>query len=472
MIFNKGDILKRPGESIYSQQRRFYIANPALEDKLKQCRSRSGNKAERDAALPNSDDGASQVFRYASSTCNGIVPIRNCRSCARLGYHSALYDFPWIALCPVHNEPLLTACPDCKKPWPSNFMRCQSKCKTCGTHLTMSELFERGAMKAPEQYMINEELLEDIYLMNSISYLFPLNALSANFSLYMHRRGIHPTDLVYPSLACHLNPSLRPKLEKYGIPHEPIRAVSARVTPTPGFDLSDEAFDYSLEHFLSPQQSWERTIRNVARRKIMRLLPHDSLDHTLSVICHISDSNVHNRYDHCPYCIIYSMWWHYISSNRKHVVPGRRKFRGYYFRCPSVWSDLTPITPEPLNYAIRWGETISGPYKTYSVPSKISKLVYYLDLLALFRCIYCNVMITKAAEDAHLEFNQFVQRRLNPFRGTYSGLCRDIAWFYDDDSITLYVPESAFNVSRPDISDYINFDEPYVPTRNMGNLEV
>lgn len=48
---------------------------------------------------------------------------RLCLSCAREGYHSWLFQMPWVTCCPWHGTPLVEACPSCWRPFTQSFSR-------------------------------------------------------------------------------------------------------------------------------------------------------------------------------------------------------------------------------------------------------------------------------------------------------------------------------------------------------------
>lgn len=56
--------------------------------------------------------------------------LRACASCLRSGYHSNLFQMPWVARCPWHHEQLITQCRKCGRPLMDGFrlgrdlMRC------------------------------------------------------------------------------------------------------------------------------------------------------------------------------------------------------------------------------------------------------------------------------------------------------------------------------------------------------------
>jgi hypothetical protein len=44
--------------------------------------------------------------------------LRYCSVCISRGYHSAVHQLPWVALCPIHLIPLIDRCAQCGKPYP------------------------------------------------------------------------------------------------------------------------------------------------------------------------------------------------------------------------------------------------------------------------------------------------------------------------------------------------------------------
>ena len=52
-----------------------------------------------------------EAFRSLREALSG--PTRFCPECIQQGYHTHLFDLPWVARCPVHMQPLVNACPRC-----------------------------------------------------------------------------------------------------------------------------------------------------------------------------------------------------------------------------------------------------------------------------------------------------------------------------------------------------------------------
>lgn len=63
-------------------------------------------------------------------------PVRFCLKCAAQGFHSHLLNLPWLERCPVHGEPLVSACPHCgggllPGMWPMEVWNAFT-CRQCG----------------------------------------------------------------------------------------------------------------------------------------------------------------------------------------------------------------------------------------------------------------------------------------------------------------------------------------------------
>lgn len=70
--------------------------------------------------LPNDVTDKWAVDAWQPFTEKGLwehVPwtLRACASCLRFGYHSTLFQMPWIEKCPWHQEPLITHCRRCER---------------------------------------------------------------------------------------------------------------------------------------------------------------------------------------------------------------------------------------------------------------------------------------------------------------------------------------------------------------------
>ena len=150
-MINTGLLLQRPFESDYSAYRRFLIANHTQS--TSSIRAGLAKKVPTDGARCSLPDLAR---RWEQKYCNQYkIPykppvsintrryhLRNCPTCARLGYHSYLFQYPWCRCCPIHHEPLVQICPVCQRLWPkaSELQTIRSKCSMCGIHYDIMKL--------------------------------------------------------------------------------------------------------------------------------------------------------------------------------------------------------------------------------------------------------------------------------------------------------------------------------------------
>lgn len=67
----------------------------------------------------------------------GDARLRLCRTCADVGYQSALFQIDALSACPLHGEPLIDACPHCRMPTPRYALSTEAfltpmLCPACG----------------------------------------------------------------------------------------------------------------------------------------------------------------------------------------------------------------------------------------------------------------------------------------------------------------------------------------------------
>ena len=151
-MINTGLLLRLPFESDYSAYRRFLIANHTQSPQS--VRAGLAEKLPTDygtrCSLPDLAQQWEQKYcnQYQIpyeppvSTSKQRAHLRNCPTCARLGYHSFLFQYPWCRYCPIHQKPLVHTCPICKKLWPiiSELQTTRAKCSMCGIHYDIKKL--------------------------------------------------------------------------------------------------------------------------------------------------------------------------------------------------------------------------------------------------------------------------------------------------------------------------------------------
>ena len=128
--YNLGLRYQQPYESGYAIVRRFLAANPSysfasLSSQIRSCKY-GADFLDRIIRL----HGNTINLDYTKSTHIG----RQCPECAYGHFHTSLYDYPWVKVCPIHLIPLTINCPNCEKPWPNIQEIDKRNCEVCGRH--------------------------------------------------------------------------------------------------------------------------------------------------------------------------------------------------------------------------------------------------------------------------------------------------------------------------------------------------
>lgn len=168
-MINTGLLLRRPFESDYSAYRRFLIANhtqsgPAIRAGLAaKLLTVPGKRYALPALAQRWERAYCEHYQipYQTPVNNeSRLNLRNCPSCARFGYHSYLFQFPWFRQCPIHQEPVVPVCPRCQRRWPlaSELHNTRSECPTCGIHFDLGRLVSAAARAPKSGFEVLEEL--------------------------------------------------------------------------------------------------------------------------------------------------------------------------------------------------------------------------------------------------------------------------------------------------------------------------
>ncbi len=155
MKLSTAQFLRRDYESDYGTQRRLIWANRL------QWGSKTLRNIKSQLVFKGADISAVETFKDLSALIHKGEPdlapsdelildgywpdraIRNCPQCARLIYHSSLYQLPWLKYCPFHHCRIVKRCPDCGRPWQKPYECRFHKCTTCGIAIPLTMLVER-----------------------------------------------------------------------------------------------------------------------------------------------------------------------------------------------------------------------------------------------------------------------------------------------------------------------------------------
>lgn len=155
MRFNTGQFLRHEYESTYGTQRRVLWANRL------QWRQHTNRSIKSEIQATGIDVSAVETLIDIISIIHSLEPkmassdqlilggynndkaVRNCPECARLIYHSFLYQLPWLEYCPIHQCQIVQHCPDCGLPWPKPHECRSRRCATCSVNIDLAILAER-----------------------------------------------------------------------------------------------------------------------------------------------------------------------------------------------------------------------------------------------------------------------------------------------------------------------------------------
>jgi hypothetical protein len=73
------------------------------------------------------------ALKWVQPTIYDSYHPRYCPECARDSFHTPFFDLSWVVRCPIHNAPLLEACPKCHTSvWPRLADAGRPGCRNCG----------------------------------------------------------------------------------------------------------------------------------------------------------------------------------------------------------------------------------------------------------------------------------------------------------------------------------------------------
>jgi hypothetical protein len=141
-MLNTGLALRQPGDSLYSRLRCFFMSNwgvplAVIRQELHRL-SKPGQVTRPGHLLALVEQHQREYCRryripYASSDALPLsAAVRTCPVCAVIGYHSIVFQWPWLSRCPVHGVALTLTCPVCGRPWPSAIQLARCQCHGCG----------------------------------------------------------------------------------------------------------------------------------------------------------------------------------------------------------------------------------------------------------------------------------------------------------------------------------------------------
>jgi len=170
MIYNTGELLGHPFESMYSRVRRFYTSNRGLKIEWRQiCRALADNHAKDQEKIRNINSPyvhwplvylaknslvtTHDLDNLSFKKLKGYYPKKHCPVCAEIYFHSNVFDMPWVKTCPIHNVELSRYCPKCDMNWPTAAKLRHLNCSTCGTNAASREIFDAAFLSRKSELL-------------------------------------------------------------------------------------------------------------------------------------------------------------------------------------------------------------------------------------------------------------------------------------------------------------------------------
>lgn len=433
-MLNTGLLLRKPYESDYNAYRRFLIANQHLTASqlsaaiLRACRTLTqseeyrNRKSQNCGSSPCSDFDAPNLGRTRvrfqntlptlerrhelahfleqyhlhqhSMEDNVICPVStptrtNCAECARLCFHSGLYELPWLTACPIHHIPLVTLCPECQLPWPKFGELYGRQCGTCGVHIAFEELLARGAFAKGRYPGDLDWIFQAMHSPLVARLTGELAAVTEYNDIIPFRRTLRCQSRRFPSLLASLELNFTTLFIKLRLPLEPVyhfrfKQQLATVREIP-YRIGTE---YPAFARAARSQSRKAVIASIKRAygnntispEIPPKIPisHASIGNSAHVAFQIWDRLVHLPYDY--------------QRTRPETVPGAVLYQ-YPYGIP------LPRTPVPLPVLRTLSQSLTHSDEVILLPEPIVKSLYQAELWQTFVAIYLFVeAIKKSAE--------------------------------------------------------------------------
>lgn len=233
-MLNTGATLRKCWESHYAVFRRLLISNPAASNDdllhgLELIRGRSTPiQAITDAVyrLERHRHGwETPPENYSPYLSDVGQACRQCPRCSGVGYHTIIYEVPWLTRCPVHRDKLTEHCPVCRKPWPTIKELGARQCEWCGPILSLDALSARRAFAEIKKQ-------RDLSL---LYYMISPACPAAGWSLHKNAEsniptypGLKITDPFYPTVAATFDRRLSELCSRLSIKCFPCKLITAK----------------------------------------------------------------------------------------------------------------------------------------------------------------------------------------------------------------------------------------------------
>jgi len=393
---NQALLFNRPGESDYNRFRRLIVANCGL------------NKLDEKLALP----------KYLGLD-------KQCPDCAKSLFHSDVNELFWLHVCPIHLADLTKTCPACGDQWPSVDRLTKAKCAMCGGKMTSDELSNiSGKLEWPFERI---KKIKSVFANNELGRLQSHKfSVVDRFNESMPRKEIVESDF-YPSYVAaqlELSESRVREFESYGIRFLKLNQLHFKWEECP---VSDEEFHTVDEYEI--QGDIRKRVYIRATKSLNEVLPdgHSPLHLSGNSYCEIKD---------CPFCKTHKLFK--ASVTHENV--------DYFSRSQAI--HLEAIGP---NFLLPHLAVNLLHFNHYRLPSRVSRLIYYLDFWAFFISAFYFFASEK---------NRTCPSRFTPpfifDSPTGKYMCPiQIVENYDD-GLVLYYPDFLAKMELPVAGDFFN----------------
>lgn len=290
-------------------------------------------------------------------------PVKQCKNCAKLGYHSVYFMLPWLQSCPVHLTPLKEFCETCGHRWPNKSNVSTRNCEGCSARTLKSDLVSRKAYNvadyerglAPLEKLLTSAIRSKSYRRKHAGHLWTARADESAKLLSI------PSTLVYLNQFSEIEKS---ELIALGVPV---------------FDCYHYTFDLEFNTKENPYRFTKQERLNIAkvRKKILKKakLAISNLRDEAHRYCRCKEFDMRN-FTPCLYCEMLRVL---LSSDLTNGVSSRRALFNHGLRLrQNIKIDDPGIVREI---------TLSHSETGYCIPLWISMIIYSVDLWMIFRQI-------------------------------------------------------------------------------------
>jgi len=398
-VINTGYWLSQPLESWYSVMIRLFHCNPSLTfygwkmflNDNKACSTEKMFDLLKDLYLKQAEilpEHKQELERHSHQIPNGKLKL--CQECGNAGYHSYLFQFPWLHTCPLHSKPLESLCIECNRPWGNCEEFFKHHCQACG-------------LKPLDEYLVlqynlgRQDFTGLLTLSEQVDKLAKSSVLWFCWDQYEdlvftreNKVNMRPSDEDFASVMLHLYPkatiALEPYLTYQATTHKQWLVKSTQWQPSDIYEDCTNRYTRTLSHnHLCPEiyghiiQLPQQMV--LARQKAIKRV-HELLSeiHPKTHSLHRSDiSSIMSIESDCPLCIAFSCWYSIllVDNHSWYIPPDDPEQNFLYFDGIKNY----PKTPTPCKY-------LATEESYYETPIDFQAFMYEIDLLQCFLQVY------------------------------------------------------------------------------------